>query len=438
MKKNLHFMTTIFSLIVLTIASALWLQIAIGSTWQGPGANPPDDNVAAPLNIGSQYQSKAGGLDVDKLYLQNKNTKIVFSSIGPALAFDATNNNDWDMLLYEHGLHMGSGENFYLNNGEIYDDHDNTVDIGENLAVAGNSLTVSGSEVCRQDGINCPSVSDANNYVTGINFNTGNGILTLNRQGLSNLTEDLDGRYLTNYTETDPQVGNLNNGDWCIANNGQVVCNQPAPSGGGGGDITGVYSGEGTKGGSSSGDVTIEFDCSEVDGTGLACSGEDMYVKTAYRGAEARCSDNKFLDGDGDCRTAAQIVSDGGGGSSGCSNAYKYIQTDNGKATAAGCTDTLGIRGGNGISTSRLGDDVYIEASGSGSSGSLVCSTEFYNISPWTGSWTDTKYCPAGYTRTSCSIVSCKNGAKPDDTGCKFKNPCSTNGSAYMICCKVS
>ncbi len=37
---------------------------------------------------------------------------------------------------------------------------------------------------------------NTNNYVTSASFGTGNGILTLNRQGLSAVTVDLDGRYL--------------------------------------------------------------------------------------------------------------------------------------------------------------------------------------------------------------------------------------------------
>ena len=39
--------------------------------------------------------------------------------------------------------------------------------------------------------------TDANNYVSGISFDTATGILTLQRSGLSDLTQDLDGRYLT-------------------------------------------------------------------------------------------------------------------------------------------------------------------------------------------------------------------------------------------------
>jgi len=44
---------------------------------------------------------------------------------------------------------------------------------------------------------NLPFTNNANNYVSSLSFNTTNGILTLNRSGLSALTVDLDGRYLT-------------------------------------------------------------------------------------------------------------------------------------------------------------------------------------------------------------------------------------------------
>ena len=39
--------------------------------------------------------------------------------------------------------------------------------------------------------------TDTNNYVSAVAFNTTNGILTLSRSGLTALTVDLDGRYLT-------------------------------------------------------------------------------------------------------------------------------------------------------------------------------------------------------------------------------------------------
>ena len=39
------------------------------------------------------------------------------------------------------------------------------------------------------------SISDANNYITGLSFNTSNGVLSASRQGLSAVSVDLDGRY---------------------------------------------------------------------------------------------------------------------------------------------------------------------------------------------------------------------------------------------------
>ena len=39
------------------------------------------------------------------------------------------------------------------------------------------------------------SISDANNYISGLSFNTTNGVLTASRAGLSAVSVDLDGRY---------------------------------------------------------------------------------------------------------------------------------------------------------------------------------------------------------------------------------------------------
>ena len=52
-------------------------------------------------------------------------------------------------------------------------------------------------------GTNWISHSTANDFLTGLSFNTGNGILTATVSNQSNVTVDLDGRYLTSYTETD-------------------------------------------------------------------------------------------------------------------------------------------------------------------------------------------------------------------------------------------
>jgi len=47
------------------------------------------------------------------------------------------------------------------------------------------------------------TVSDTNDYVSSMSFDTANGVLTLTRTDSGTVTENLDGRYLTSYTETD-------------------------------------------------------------------------------------------------------------------------------------------------------------------------------------------------------------------------------------------
>ncbi len=44
--------------------------------------------------------------------------------------------------------------------------------------------------------------TDTNNYLDGASFNTSNGILTMSRAGLGDVTVDLDGRYATSNTDT--------------------------------------------------------------------------------------------------------------------------------------------------------------------------------------------------------------------------------------------
>ncbi len=46
-----------------------------------------------------------------------------------------------------------------------------------------------------------------NDKINSVSFNTSDGVLSLNQQDGGAVTVDLDGRYLTSYTETDPVVG---------------------------------------------------------------------------------------------------------------------------------------------------------------------------------------------------------------------------------------
>lgn len=71
--------------------------------------------------------------------------------------------------------------------------------VGTLTLVAGTNVTIVTDGVADSVTINSTYV---NNFTSGITFNTGDGVLTLTRTGLSALTVDLDGRYLQSYTET--------------------------------------------------------------------------------------------------------------------------------------------------------------------------------------------------------------------------------------------
>lgn len=89
---------------------------------------------------------------------------------------------------------LGSSQNIFKNiavSGEstiVADSNNDTLTFvsGSNIAVTTNATT---------DTITI-SASDTNNYPTSLSWDTGTGILTLGRSSLSNLTVDLDGRYL--------------------------------------------------------------------------------------------------------------------------------------------------------------------------------------------------------------------------------------------------
>jgi len=68
--------------------------------------------------------------------------------------------------------------------------------------------TPSNGEALVWDGTNWVpgTISTTNNYLTGLSFNTTDGVLTATRQGLTDLTVDLDGRYLTSETLTELSI----------------------------------------------------------------------------------------------------------------------------------------------------------------------------------------------------------------------------------------
>ena len=97
----------------------------------------------------------------------------------------------------------GSSQNIFKNfavSGQstvVADSNNDTLTL-----VAGSNVSITTNATNDSITINATD-TNTNNYVTSASFNTGDGVLTLSRTGLSAVTVDLDGRYLTSYTETD-------------------------------------------------------------------------------------------------------------------------------------------------------------------------------------------------------------------------------------------
>ena len=95
---------------------------------------------------------------------------------------------------------------------------DSTYDIGSNGTRVRNGYF----DTLYGDGSNLTGISSTNNFVSSASFNTGNGVLTLNRSGLGTVTVDLDGRFATGTIPTNNNQ--LSNG------RGFVTANQSTTS----------------------------------------------------------------------------------------------------------------------------------------------------------------------------------------------------------------
>ncbi|MFY0598324.1 MAG: tail fiber domain-containing protein [Cyclobacteriaceae bacterium] len=101
------------------------------------------------------------------------------------------NSSNWDVA-YNWGNHAGAG---YLTSHPSISAASSSNNSGrtyiQDITLDGNGH-VTGIATATETVVN----TDTNNYLTSLSFNTGNGVLTANRSGLSAATVDLDGRFL--------------------------------------------------------------------------------------------------------------------------------------------------------------------------------------------------------------------------------------------------
>ena len=160
------------------------------------------------------------GIDVTGAITSTGNLTI--SNNAPRIDFtDGNSNPDFAIIVDGGDLNIQdttNGENrLNINSSGV-------VSCNDGLAVTGN-ITVSGTvdgrdlatDGTKLDGIASGATNvtnnnqltngagyvttDTNNYLSGVSFDTSNGILTFSRLGLGNITVDLDGRFLTSATD---------------------------------------------------------------------------------------------------------------------------------------------------------------------------------------------------------------------------------------------
>lgn len=151
-------------------------------------------------------------------------TNVTITPSGDNITFDSANDNDID---YISGASFASGTLTLTGTGNAgasvsLDGRYLTAESDgfKTIAVAGQSNVVAdsatdtltlvgagGTSITTAAGSDTITITSANtndnDYVDGATFNSGNGIITLSVSGQSDVTVDLDGRYLTSYTEAD-------------------------------------------------------------------------------------------------------------------------------------------------------------------------------------------------------------------------------------------
>lgn len=148
---------------------------------------PPSDNTDT--NTVTQIREDSGTYRTGNITLQSgTNVSITEPSAG-VFNFAATDTNTTNFNIQASG---GTATN--ISAGETINF---TGSGATSVSRSGNTITITSTD----------TNTDTNNYVSSASFNTGDGVLTLNRQGLGAVTVDLDGRFVTSSGVTSITAG---------------------------------------------------------------------------------------------------------------------------------------------------------------------------------------------------------------------------------------
>ena len=234
--------------------------------------------------------------------------------------------------------------------------------------------------------------SGSNNYLTSLSFNTGNGVLTAARQGLSNVTVDLDGRYL-------PLAGGTLTGDFeapgvyvGATNTNFDFYNQGTSYFNGTVTVDAAFTQSGGDASTFSGDLTVSGGDLILGGTGRIQGVDTVSASTdaankAYVDASVPSVGNGTftVTGNTGLSGSGSMTANQSGNSSatltntdrGSSQAiYKnFTASSGGTATANSNNDTLTIAAGTNVTTVRSGDTITINATNDGQGVTSIATT---------------------------------------------------------------
>lgn len=182
------------------------------------------------LNVNNPASTDGLGQADDHMRLIKSTIKNTFPNISNAVNATHTELNKMDGGTSRVNITIADGDGVVMNdNGTMKQVLASSLktymaiptdltDLGITDGAAGTFLKTDGSGSFSFD-------TPTNNYVTGLSFNTSNGVLTVTRDGLSNLTVDLDGRFHSSTSSATSQnnSGNTFVQDITVDGNGHIT-----------------------------------------------------------------------------------------------------------------------------------------------------------------------------------------------------------------------